>query len=348
MKNSLVKTSPIQNISFWLAYLSRYYINNEWSHEKFKKAEENLAKSSKGYPDGPVTRIEKIPFKDISLKEFKREYLSKNVPVVLEGFAENWPAVQKWNSEFLKDNYGEEVIPVRLNTSVISEDTVLFEKYKLKDFIRDLNENKDVYASNIEDIANHNPELRDDLNIKQLSNYTHLRSNRKIISTQFFISNSRARSGLHCALTTNMFTQIIGQKNWTLVDPRYSKWMHILHRRDMLYAATTVDFDKTNDELDTLGYPLYRYVPKMEVTLNPGDGLLVPQWWWHSVSNVGFSIGVASRGSNYRNIFKGNALFTLQALFDKKVIDYTIAMQKTGWSTDKTSVESIFVEKTAQ
>ncbi|WP_430909693.1 cupin-like domain-containing protein [Maribacter sp. 2-571] len=344
MKKNTLHSSIPNNLNYWFAYLCRYYIGNEWSYNRFKEAENKLLEASKTFDYGETGHVTRIPFKELNLKDFKKHFLATNKPIVLEGFAEDWPALKKWDSAYFEENYGEEIIPVRLNTSTISEETVFFEKYKLKDFIGALNKGEDVYASNIEDIANNNPELRDDLNIKQLSNYTHLRANRKIISTQFFISNSRARSGLHCALTTNMFTQVTGQKKWTLIDPRYSKWLHILDRKDMLYAATDLDYNKPFEQLDKEGYPLFKYVPKIELTLNPGDGLLVPQWWWHSVDNIGFSIGVASRGSNYRNIFKGNPLFTLQALGSKKIWDYTIAMKKNGWSTDRTSVESIFVE----
>ncbi len=345
MKNEIVQSGLFQNINYWIAYLSRYYIGNQWSHKKFEAAEASLVKSSKRYNDGEVQEIKRIPFNDINLTDFRKNFLNKNQPVVLEGFGNKWEAIKKWNSAFFLENYGEEIIPMRINTSVISENNIEFVKTKFKNFIKHLNDGEDVYASSIENIANNNPELRTDLNIKQLSDYTHLRSNRKILSTQFFISNSKARTGLHCAVSTNMFTQITGQKKWTLIDPKYSKWLHIIERKNMLYAGSVVDYNKSNDELEKEGFPLYRYVPKIKATLNPGDGLLIPQWWWHSVDNVGFSIGVASRGVNYRNIFKGNTLFTIQALGSKKIWNFLAAIRKNGWGTDETSPETAYIEK---
>ncbi|MEM9337761.1 MAG: cupin-like domain-containing protein [Bacteroidota bacterium] len=333
------------NLNYWYAYLLRYYTGREWAKNKVTRAEMRLLKSSKRYMDGEVQEIERIPYNSISIDDFRKNYLNKNKPVVLEGFGNGWPALEKWDIDFFSDNYGEEMIPMRINASVIGENKIEFVKTKFKNFVKDLNDGKDVYASSIENIANNNPELRSDLSIKQLSEYTHMRKNRRILSTQFFISNSLAKTALHCAVSTNMFTQIKGQKVWTLIDPRYSKWLHVAYRNNMLYAASFVDYNKTNDEITQDGFPLYRYAPKIKATLNPGDGLLIPQWWWHSVDNIGFSVGVASRGVNYRNIFKGNTLFTLQALGSRKIWNFLKAIRKHGWGTDETSPETAYIEK---
>jgi len=49
------------------------------------------------------------------------------------------------------------------------------------------------------------------------------------------------------------------------------------------------------EEQDQAGFPLYNVIPKYEVVLEPGDVLYSPQWWWHTVDNLGESIGVAMR-----------------------------------------------------
>lgn len=37
--------------------------------------------------------------------EFAREYVGKNVPLILRGCNLEWPAVTKWNSQYFRYNY---------------------------------------------------------------------------------------------------------------------------------------------------------------------------------------------------------------------------------------------------
>jgi len=52
-------------------------------------------------------------------------------------------------------------------------------------------------------------------------------------------------------------------------------------------------------------FPLYSYVPIVEILLKPGDVLVVPPWWWHAITNMTpATIAVAVRW----NSMKGGAV----------------------------------------
>ena len=53
--------------------------------------------------------------------EFRLRYIAENVPLVLDGLAASWPALQRWitrdgmpDYEYLKARYGGEQVPVTL------------------------------------------------------------------------------------------------------------------------------------------------------------------------------------------------------------------------------------------
>ena len=107
----------------------------------------------------------------------------------------------------------------------------------------------------------------------------------------------------YCTNGINLFVQVYGNKEWTFVDPKFTKWMYPVTRKDMFYAASYLDWRKDVKGQEEDGYPLYKYVPKFKTLLQPGDVLFSPQWWWHALpsaatwppSGGGFSFGDPSQ-----------------------------------------------------
>src|SRR6202044_2291271 len=68
-----------------------------------------IAKAS-GNKDGRVIAVDRR--RDLTPEEFKRDYLQTGIPVVLEGAAAHWPAVQKWTPDYLSSCYGRDRVEV--------------------------------------------------------------------------------------------------------------------------------------------------------------------------------------------------------------------------------------------
>ena len=135
------------------------------------------------------------------------------------------------------------------------------------------------YFANSELLFRDHPDLITDMGIDRLReympSYTHW-------NQQFFVSTGRkAVSGFHNGFVANLFFNIQGRKRWRIVHPYFTFMFH----------AWILNFEGNCAALD-LGaerremFPLLNYVPYYEVTLEPGDMLWIPYYWWHSVESL--------------------------------------------------------------
>ena len=106
-------------------------------------------------------------------------------------------------------------------------------------------------------------------------------------------SESASGTGFHAAVMENIFLQVQGERNWTLVDPRYTMRMRPMHGARYIQGARLYDEGWT-----TLKRPTHwNSIPKMTVTTRPGDILFIPAWWWHEIriEDDSFSLGISNR-----------------------------------------------------
>lgn len=213
----------------------------------------------------------------------------------------------------------------------------------------------EYYANNLEDLFNNHAELREDLPVRKLEAYSrsspgevlppHGRGWRlprwgEIGSTQIFISSAKGRTAYHCASGGNFFLQVYGRKRWTFVNPRHTPFMYPAVRKDFVFSVSGVDCQMPAEELVKAGFPLYNMVPKYEVVLEPGDVLYSPQWWWHTVDNLGESIGVAMR---FRTAtFASNPVFSMLTMLSPALWQLVLRVIRTGWGADSTGARRFF------
>src|ERR1700728_325471 len=70
----------------------------------YKRLHETLKQSG----EGKIVQIDRR--RNLSIEEFKKEYLRKGRPVVLEGAANDWPSVKNWSLEYFKKLHGDDEI----------------------------------------------------------------------------------------------------------------------------------------------------------------------------------------------------------------------------------------------
>ena len=54
-----------------------------------------------------------IPREKLSYKEFYKNYLKANKPVVIEGAIDDWPALKKWSPRYFKENFPNKKLILR-------------------------------------------------------------------------------------------------------------------------------------------------------------------------------------------------------------------------------------------
>ena len=101
----------------------------------------------------------------------------------------------------------------------------------------------------------------------------------------------------HAAIFSNMFLQVHGERTWTLIAPWYSQYMRPIHGAQYINGAGVYE----NWRLPARR-PHVSRLPRLTVTLKPGDVLYIPSWWWHEVvlEAEGFSLGTSTRGMGMR------------------------------------------------
>lgn len=336
------KVDPVTSSLFWSYYMYRHMRGPECgpygpkATEGFlKNLEKTILKEARPFGLAAPVPVPRIQWKDLPAADFKKYHLLNNTPVIIEGFASDWEAVKKWSPAYFKEHYPNEQIPVRLKGNAIDETSVKIATMSVADLVDNIYAKGSFFGANIEDIFNHNPELREELNIPRLTEYACEHKKSKIGSTQIFLSGGGARSGYHCTGGINLFVMVYGRKDWSFVPPQFSAGMYPVTRKDMFYAASPVEWHLSPEEIEKSPWPLYNYIPKYEARLKPGDVLFSPQWWWHAVDTPEPAIGVATRAMN-RFIY-GNKVFSWMWVTSPQFWKLVSHLVKTGWGSDSAS-----------
>ena len=270
----------------------------------------------KGAPLGREFQVERR--RGLTPEQFRREYFVTGKPVVLEGIAAEWPAVKKWNFEYLVERCGQDDIDVLdgLNWKVQRKETESAVKtvetaMKMEDLLTAARAGSGWYGAFMELLDKH-ADMRGDIDWNFVRDYGHTRMKipwQRNILAKMYVGGPMTSTSFHCAPVMNLYLQAFGRKRWVLVAPTFSPFMYPALSKGLNWQSR-VDFrDPNYDEA-----PLYRYVDRYETVLEPGDVLWNPPWVWHGVQNLTESIAVSMWWVNVYRIFAINTLWSSLAL----------------------------------
>lgn len=219
---------------------------------------------------------------------------SQRRPVLLKGVAADWPAVSRWTPAYLAELAGDREVEVVIGERETKN--AVYEKRRLADvFLAHVGEGADEAAEPVYlkefDLLAEMPQLRDDVDFERVERRRHA------CEHSAWISNRGARTGYHYDFMDNVLTQLRGRKRVVVISPRFDDEMYPSDRFDFYAKLSTVDgFDP-----DLERFPRFAEARAAEITfdLEPGDGLYIPNGWWHraesltpSISMAGFMMGV--------------------------------------------------------
>jgi hypothetical protein len=194
---------------FFLRFYGRYL---KWRTDRWYTG---LGTRFLGRPEGMLHALPEMSRFDRD--EFYAKYILKSQPVVLRGFAAQWPCIGKWDLNFFAREYGNTVSLINNNRGLVRKDEEgNFERLLLKEYIAGLKKGSKRYLR-FSPIILENTELMDDLDVPQLkyaSGYADPRAD-----FQLFIGGKGTYTPLHCAFPSNLFVQIMGRKKWILYKP---------------------------------------------------------------------------------------------------------------------------------
>ena len=222
--------------------------------------------------------------RNLSGDEFLDEFYAQHRPVVLEGVAAEWPAVDKWSAEYLAQAVGD--APVQYQgerTSAgdfeLAKDrhlrTMPFDAFVAMVCDPDTPRN-DAYITAYNDATNAAAFAPLQADLGTLGEYLTPGAG------MMWVGPEGTFTPLHFDLTNNLLVQLCGLKEVTLIPPSQTRFMY--HTRHVFSEVHDID-----DPERLAAFPLARLVTPYEVILEPGDALYIPVGWWHQVRSLEFS-----------------------------------------------------------
>ncbi len=248
----------------------------------------------------------------INPKIFLSATKNKTCPVILRGVLKNTNAVKLWNKDFFYKYADTKLLALvgeganKFNAYTSFTRALTVKKISLENFLDNLDmiDKKMIYINNVTSIFVAHPELIKDLNINILKRLGSNITNLTWLKVNLFMGGPGTGSSLHCAGAGNYFFNVYGKKKWVLIDPIYTKFLKSTPAKDLSFVISGRDIEDKNDEV-------LSKIPRYEFTLEPGDILYNPPWWWHYVKNESdFTIGCAIRDhETYWQSWKNNYMF---------------------------------------
>jgi len=244
---------------------------------------------------GEVERRHKL-----SRADFLRDYYSANRPVIITGMMDDWPAMRKWNLEYLAATFGDREVEVQMNRDAGTEGAryeMNSERFsgriKFADFVRRLQtagETNDFYLTANNNSSNRRvlPELWDD--IVQIPEY--LRDDRP--GGFFWMGPAGTVTPFHHDLTNNFMAQVMGRKLLKIAP----SW-DIPVMRNHLHVFSQIDGRSAPVEPN----PPLEQPQIIEFILHPGEVLFLPIGCMHYVQGLDITITMSFTNFVFDNDF---------------------------------------------
>jgi hypothetical protein len=316
------------DLLYWGAYTIDYLQNrNTYTFKEEAQYSENHLEVSNTFLTKYMnknrnTRLSKLPrVASRPLPELKIENLSpenvKNIsngftqPFVVRGLIKDFDCVKKWNLDYFEKEYG--------NIEVFTFSDVDRLKYSrnggtkvkqcnnennlcsIKQICESIRKGEAIYVNNISKLFTVSEQARNELNLDKMEKLFDTKfTNRGLrkqneykdpnFMSQLFFGGKNTGTSMHSASNVNFFYNIVGQKKWGFIDPKYSSLIKCQSSHQGLFAIAEEDFFS-----ESKNNPFLR-IPRYETVLNPGDFLFNPAWYWHAVKNkTDYTIAVANR-----------------------------------------------------
>lgn len=239
-----------------------------------------------------TTKYHKLKEIDCNINTHYYPLTSPNEPIVLRAFGKDLPAFKKWNIDNLAHHFGDKKVNIEHYNNFLqymSSEVTSMKKYSMKQYL----DNKDkqyLYFGETPIRDFKKKSLFKDIKIPHFKNTDY-----KDSTSVIFFGNKYAGSATHIHIThfDYLLTQIIGTKTMYLCDlydnhPKLTLPSTFNKQRKFLMDGNTYDHINVNF-INHANFKFYK------VTLNPGDSIIIPPWWWHNAISDELSLSVTTK-----------------------------------------------------
>jgi hypothetical protein len=236
----------------------------------------------------------------LSCDEFITRYVRGCRPVVLTDIASDWPAMQRWSPQYLKERFGHLTVEIQAERG----QDQLYEVNKLKhrrevrlgdfvDRVLAMGVSNDEYLTANNELLRR-PEFAPLLaDIGTLPPYCD--RSRLAERASFWFGPAGTVTPLHHDTLMLLHTQVVGRKRWRFVSPLETPR---LYNHYHVYSAVNLD------KVDLSRHPDFAEVKVLDVVVEPGETMFLPLAWWHQVSSLDVSLSFSFSNLDVPNQFE--------------------------------------------
>lgn len=256
-----------------------------------------------------LTEIDRVD--RINKEDFVNNYLNPRKPLIIRKATENWPALQKWTFEYLKEVVGDITVPLYDSSKADPSKPINASAAEMKfgDYIDLIQREPTDLRIFLFDPIKYAPKLLDDYRSP-----TDLMGGFLDKYPNMFFGGAGSVTFLHydIDLAHIFHTHFNGRKHVILFD---HKW------RERLYCipfATYALEDYDIENPDFSKFPALDGVVGQQAILEHGDTLFMPTGWWHWMKYLDGSFSISLRAWDKSWAIKAQSLFnlTVQRKFD--------------------------------
>jgi hypothetical protein len=262
--------------------------------------------------DGKCVKRMKQP----TARNFFKNWLKKQTPVVIKGGAKQFPGFSKWNDTYFKSMCKGWYPPIEANKRVVNNDRGPFVSKYMTDSrtpdwaFEELGTESGKFVDPSEgwdfcDFIDHymKPDWQDRLHcIASIDNDHHgmiMRGDmtlppfmqcpeiaHRITHINMWMSSGGTSSSQHFDTQDNIFVQVDGDKEVIIFDPLYSREAYVDYHNK--YGLSPVN----TEHIDLETWPRYADIPFLTADLEKGDILYIPENWWHHLRSKKRNISI--------------------------------------------------------
>lgn len=263
----------------------------------------------------PVDTVEVI-----SREDFFKNYLKSKKPLVIKGLTKDWPAREKWTTEYLKSIAGDVEVPLYDNSKADPSKPInsAVTHMKFGDYLDLIKREPTELRIFLFNLFKKVPGLIDDVKIPK-----NLMGGVMESIPAMFFGGSNSETFLHydIDLPNILHTHFGGRKHVILFDYKWKKRLYCLP--NATYALE--DFNVGNPDFEK--FPSLNGVEGYEVILEHGDTLFMPIGMWHWMKYLDGSFSLSLRA--WDQSIPGKAA-SLWSLFRHGAVDSLLKMAFKG------------------
>lgn len=240
---------------------------------------------------------------NISKADFLKHYFKPQKPVIIEHFVDDWPAVQKWNLDYMAEVGGDRIVPLYDDRPVRHDEgfNQAHAEMKMKDYIALLKKEPTRYRIFLWNILKEIPELQKDFSYPDFG----LRLMKGL--PMLFFGGEDSYTFMHYDIDlANIFHfHFHGKKEVILFDQKQNDYLYKIPHS--LIVREDINFQDPDYEK----WPALKKAKGYRGILEHGHVLYMPEGYWHYMHYItpGFSMSLRAIARNPKNL--GKAVYNI-------------------------------------